>query len=108
MRFEAIHMDVGYSQLWNCPGLLSFKCPRWWDHLAPTDAANVRHCAECQRDVHLCASPEEFVAHGKLGHCVAIPDDAVPGRLMGGYLGRPSQEAVRELEERNERIRKWW
>jgi hypothetical protein len=107
MRFRPVS-DIAYSQLWNCPGLLSFKCPRGWDSLAPTSSSSVRFCAVCEREVHYCTTPEEFVAHGKCGHCVAIPDDAVPGKLMAGFLGEPSPEAVMEMDAKNDRIRRWW
>jgi hypothetical protein len=55
-----------------------------------TPEADVRHCRVCDRDVQLCRTPAEFVAHGERGRCVAIPDDLAPGM----HLGEPSPEVV--------------
>jgi hypothetical protein len=68
----------------------------------------VRFCSVCQREVHFCCTPEEFVAHGKRGHCIAIPENAVLGRLLVNYIGEPSPEAVKELEAHNQRILRMW
>ncbi len=62
--------------VWNDPARIScefvFKCPRTWERLAPTEQANIRHCSECNRDVHLVLSEEDFRRHGKEGHCMAV------------------------------------
>lgn len=100
--------DIANSELWNCPNLLSFKCPQHWDALSPTSAPAVRSCSICQRDVHRCETAEEFIRHGQLGHCVAIPSELTPGELTGGWLGEPSDEVVRESELHNDRIHELW
>jgi hypothetical protein len=100
--------DIATSELWNCPNLLAFKCPQQWDRLSPTSSQDVRSCGICQREVHRCTTAEEFIHHGQLGHCVAIPQEVVPGALSGGWLGEPSPEMVRESELRNQQIYEWW
>ena len=50
-----------------------FKCPQRWDRLQPTAEERVRHCTECDRDVHLALTEEEFQRHRDAGHCIAVP-----------------------------------
>lgn len=100
--------DIANSELWNCPNLLAFKCPQEWELLALTDSPNARLCEICKREVHRCATAEEFIHHGRLGHCVAIPSRFAPGEMTGGWLGEPSDEVVRESEEHNQQILDWW
>lgn len=49
-----------------------FQCPRTWDRFTPTEQENIRHCSECDRDVHLVLTEEEFRRHAEGGHCVAV------------------------------------
>ncbi len=51
----------------------SFKCPRLWDRLQPTAEQGVRHCPECDRDVHLALTEEDFRRHSEEGWCIAVP-----------------------------------
>ncbi|TXG78912.1 MAG: hypothetical protein E6R14_12065 [Thermomicrobiales bacterium] len=51
----------------------SFKCPRSWDHLQPTAEEGVRHCHECDRDVHLALAEEDVRRHCEEGRCIAVP-----------------------------------
>lgn len=55
-----------------------FECPQTWDALVPTDDANVRHCAACQKDVALCATREDADAlmEREPGACAAYPKPA--------------------------------
>lgn len=50
----------------------SFQCPKTWECLSPTDNAGIRHCQECNRDVHLALSEEDFRRHAEGGYCVAV------------------------------------
>jgi len=50
----------------------SFKCPKQWDRLQPTSLEDVRHCPECDRDVHLALTEEDFRRHADGGRCVAV------------------------------------
>ena len=99
--------SIEYSELWNCPKLLKFQCPQQWDALTPSDSPNARSCLICQRAVYRCTTADEFIQHGRLGHCVAIPREVVPGEL-GDWLGEPSPEEVTESELANQRIYEWW
>jgi hypothetical protein len=58
----------------------------------------------CDRDVHLCRTPADFIAHGEQGRCVAIPDDLSPGL----YLGEPSPDVVLRDKARADRGAAWW
>lgn len=51
----------------------SFKCPRLWDRLQPTAEEGVRHCHECDRDVYLALTEEDFRKHSDEGRCIAVP-----------------------------------
>jgi hypothetical protein len=48
-----------------------------WDDLAPTDTPSVRHCTECDKDVHLCNSTPELVDAIRKNLCVCIPAEEV-------------------------------
>ena len=50
----------------------TFKCPKQWDRLTPTAVDGVRHCPECDRDVHLALTEEDFRRHAEGDHCVAV------------------------------------
>jgi hypothetical protein len=43
-----------------CP--LSFICEQKWEDLAETDKDAIRHCDECNTDVHWCDSLKELGA----------------------------------------------
>ncbi len=50
----------------------SFQCPKTWERLSPTDHAGIRHCSECNRDVHLALTEEVFRQHASEGLYVAV------------------------------------
>jgi hypothetical protein len=68
-----------------------FKCPQFWDRLQPSAEEEVRHCPECQRDVYLALTEEDFRKHSDEGRCMAVPvvrnspqgDSDEPGYWMG-------------------------
>lgn len=62
-----------------------FKCPQVWDRLQPTQVEGVRHCLECQRDVHLALTEEAFRLHSEQGRCIAVPV------LLNSSEGNPSE-----------------
>jgi len=106
-------MTIKFRQLLNCPTLtadepLSFTCPQNWDLLQATDSPDVRHCAACKQNVHLCRTAAEFVTHGEQGHCVAIPSDTRLIQLGGIRVGRVSPESVRAHRANQERVRELW
>lgn len=51
----------------------SFKCPRSWDRLQPAAKEGVRHCHECDRDVHLALTEADVRRHSEEGRCIAVP-----------------------------------
>ena len=51
---------------------LTFRCPRTWGQLTPTKTEGVRHCSECERDVRLALTAEDFRRHAEEGQCVAV------------------------------------
>jgi len=67
----------------------SFKCPRLWGRLQPTADEGVRHCPECDRDVHLALTEENFRQHSEEGRCGGTTKRAKqPSRPMGRGTGR--------------------
>jgi len=50
----------------------SFQCSKTWEYLSPTDNAGIRHCQECNRDVHLALTEEDFRRYAEGGYCVAV------------------------------------
>jgi len=93
------------TTLWNCPKALK-KCPMEWSRLDETGTDGIRHCKSCDRDVHYCETPEQFVELGNAGKCVAIPQSFDCMEMM--MLGRPSNEAIEALERKNTERKKWW
>lgn len=51
----------------------AFTCPQQWSKLQPTGQADVRHCAACDRDVHLALTEADLRRHCEQGHCIAVP-----------------------------------
>ena len=49
-----------------------FKCPKVWDNLQLTQQEGIRHCPECNRDVHLARTEEDFRRHADEGQRVAV------------------------------------
>lgn len=93
--------------IWNCDAF-EFHCPNSWEALAMTDTPNVRHCAECRKNVYQCWTPDEFVEHGQLGHCVAVPRQFSQQGAQLMMLGQPSADEVRGIEKRHERMQAFW
>ena len=96
--------EQGSSHVWDCDRMLRQRCPWTWEGLDPGPRADVRHCRECNRDVHFCRTPADFVHHGEQGHCVAIPDDLSP--RYG--LGQPSPEEVLRRKALADQGVAWW
>ncbi len=81
----------------------AFTCPQQWSKLQPTETDDVRHCAACNRDVHLALTEADLRRHCEQGHCIAVPlareEEAadhdelcwVVGRVMPPY-GAESEE----------------
>ncbi|PZO38669.1 MAG: hypothetical protein DCF19_15825 [Pseudanabaena frigida] len=101
--------DLLNSEIWNCDKLLEFRCPQSWAGLTETSNQTERYCQTCQKNVHLCSTPNEFIAKGKLGHCVAIPIELTPSHaLIPIVVGSPNQEKVRKWHEASQKSSTWW
>ena len=52
------------SEIWNDEAHIacqfSFRCPRTWDRLTPTDEMGIRQCSECERDVYLARTQADY------------------------------------------------
>jgi len=68
--------DNGQPGAWNEEARIScdfsFQCPKRWERLSPTDHDGIRHCSECDRDVHLALTEEVFRQYASEGLCVAV------------------------------------
>jgi predicted amidophosphoribosyltransferase len=78
---------------------MKFVCPRTWDDLAEMGRQNVRHCFECGKDVHFCATDEETLAHARQGHCIAR-EEPHASELPRVVVGRPAGPIVPTEEQR--------
>lgn len=79
----------------NCRIRFRYQCPKTWEQLPPGADMAIRHCEQCQKDVFLCRSPDEWEAHSKAGHCVALEGfSPLPLRLLGfpDYSGDADRE----------------
>jgi hypothetical protein len=97
--------------VWNCPALqhpLVSECPQAWGALTETADPAVRHCETCDRQVHLCPTPGDFVRAAEHGHCVAIPREVLPIGLIARQVGQPSPESVAAFRAELGRLVDWW
>jgi hypothetical protein len=102
-------MQLHVVELWNCRNAFEFVCPRYFSSLQPTDDPEIRFCEVCQEQVYQCRTPLDFVTHGELGHCVAIPSTFDPmGAFCTEMLGRPSRAAIEENDRHVQAVREWW
>ena len=73
--------------------MMQFVCPIDWDALDRSADPAVRHCNQCEQDVHFCTTPAQFIELAKRKECVAlsaslhIPDHASTKVQM---VGRPA------------------
>ena len=95
---------------WNDEAKIScafrFKCPKVWDNLRPTQQEGIRHCPECNRDVHLALTEEDFRRHADEGQCVAVrvlhpvlsAEDGRDAHVVGN-LHAPYNSHLKPLEQ---------
>lgn len=70
----------------SCAVRMKFKCPSTWEGLQPTADSDIRHCAQCNRDVYFCRTDEETLRHAREGHCIAREEphsDEMPLLVLG-------------------------
>lgn len=77
-----------------CERIFKKKCPERWENLVTTEDPSVKHCKSCQREVFLCESDEETMAHAEQGHCIAR-SAPVWSELPMLVLGEPDAEWLR-------------
>lgn len=82
-----------------------YRCPQRWDTLLPTDDAAVRHCPQCERNVHYCRSVRDARRLADAGECVAIDSRLTrislerlrTARPAGRLLGKIAPTAPRRI-----------
>ena len=90
----------------NCAVEFETVCPRRWERLAPTETEAVRFCGACAREVFLCETDRDALAHARAGHCIAKPAPDLSGLDLGGLrLGRPVILPRKERLHREEAVR---
>jgi len=57
----------------NCE--LEFECAQNWFELEPTNKPGIKHCKQCQKDVHLCMTQEELDQAIDQRYCIAYFKD---------------------------------
>jgi len=50
----------------------SFKCPKLYEKMTPTDIEDVRFCEGCNTNVYMVRDLEQMNSHVVQGHCVAF------------------------------------
>jgi uncharacterized protein (TIGR02996 family) len=93
---------ISHPKLEACRVTFRFECPRQWERLTPTDAANVRFCESCKSNVHYCDTLQDARNHAVQGDCVALsialvrrPNDLNSPRPLG--VLRLPPEFIRRL-----------
>jgi hypothetical protein len=85
----------------NCLVRFRTVCPKTWDELSPTPAAEgVRFCGTCAREVFLCTSDADAVMHARAGHCIAKPAPdprGLPHQVL--RLGEPEEPEAQPTAE---------
>lgn len=103
------------SEILNCQVAFEFQCPKSWDSMTQTEHSSIRYCEVCSQNVYLCLTPDEFISNGKLGRCVAIPKQMLPGApgethldhlLEPVFAGQP-KKTWQHLEHDKQRL-EWW
>ena len=54
--------------------LFEFQCPQRWEFLESLDTPGVKHCSECDRNVHKATNKAQLLQFGKEGKCAAYFD----------------------------------
>lgn len=85
------------SDAWirNCTWTI--RCPLRWDDLARTKRPDVRHCGECEREVHLVETDGELREAAARGWCVAARLQQGPGDSpdFPMIVGKPDDIRIR-------------
>ena len=80
-------------------------CPKNWRNFEQTEEPNTRFCKHCEKNVYLCTTEEQAIAHAQERHCIAMslqekrdPERMQMLRKRLLVLGRPtlSWESINE------------
>lgn len=77
----------------NCP--FKFQCDKTWDGLNPTENRRVRHCNQCQKDVHLVTTERQLSKAISNDLCVAV--DLIDTGAAVGYVGIGKEPKVKPV-----------
>lgn len=76
---------IGRGPIEGCEPTFRFKCPLRWEALAGTDAPDVRHCDQCNRQVHFCTDLGDVKRNARAGNCVAFSAMLLHDEARGLY-----------------------
>ena len=83
----------------DCP--LGFVCEQQWGDLVETDKGGVRHCDECNTDVHWCDSLKELGIAKRKKWCVAY-DENINGPPLVGMMTKAPPFYSEDMDEPEE------
>ena len=77
-----------YLKIQDC---FEFQCPQRWDDLEPTDHPGVKHCGECDRNVHKATNKAQLLKLGDEGKCAAYfaYEQALLGMISPPFYEEP-------------------
>jgi hypothetical protein len=58
------------AEIRNCQ--FKFECPKLWSSLDKTSQPKIRHCKQCNQDVHYCQTAKELQTAVIKNYCVAV------------------------------------
>ncbi|WP_415888598.1 hypothetical protein ACMXYV_11305 [Neptuniibacter sp. SY11_33] len=65
---------------------INYKCPKAWDDLDKTENPFVRHCNQCEKDVHFCEDVDSLKEATVEDLCVAVPMSGLEDGVMMGDI----------------------
>jgi hypothetical protein len=96
------------QDVWNCPDIFAYRCPLEWSSFDKTADDRIRQCRTCEKPVHLCLTPEDFVSHGMAGECVAVPRELNAESLDVHIRGMISISALKKRFGDDNEARRYW
>jgi hypothetical protein len=83
-RLKDMESQGPIYEIRNCT--FAYRCTADWDKLEDTGIEQVRHCHECDKDVHFCETDQQLTDAIYANHCVAI-ERRTPKGLRSLWLG---------------------
>jgi len=78
-----LHYRAVYSAIQNCDVQFSFRCPKQWADLSPTEQSTVRYCNECTQNVYFCLTDDELSQRMANDQCAAFCDSETQSFVLG-------------------------